>query len=265
MSLLEVLASIGVLSIGLLGLASLLPVGRYIIGEATKADHAGDCGRAALRDVIVRRMLASSNWVGNPGGAAFVIDPLGVANGLGTFGGPANLPRISLANTSGFQATDDLIVPLPEELTPPQAVGRPVSVLNYNGDYSWFLTVVPTPNSPTRFTVSVVVCGKRDYTEVTAPVATFCDPSVGSGGGSIILSNSFSPLQVKENDWIALCSTQRCGWYRVAAVGDDGVSLTVIGPDWNTSQATTAVALGQSVLGVYTTTIELDTDPTWTN
>ena len=57
MSLLEVLAAIGVLSIGLLGLAALLPIGRYTIGEATKADRAGQCGRAALRDVIVRRML----------------------------------------------------------------------------------------------------------------------------------------------------------------------------------------------------------------
>ena len=56
-SLLEVLAAIGVLSIGLLGLAALLPIGRYTIAEATKADRAGHCGRAALRNVVVRRML----------------------------------------------------------------------------------------------------------------------------------------------------------------------------------------------------------------
>ena len=65
-SLLEVLAAIGVLSVGLLGLAALLPIGIFTIGEATKADRAGQCGRAALRDIVVRRMLDSSYWTRKP-------------------------------------------------------------------------------------------------------------------------------------------------------------------------------------------------------
>ena len=122
-SLLEVLAAIGVLSVGLLALAALMPIGRYTIGEAIKADHAGDCGRAALRNVIVRRMLASSNWSGNAGNGAFVIDPYGLSLGTpATFGG---LPVISLKNVNpqSFQATDDLIVTLPENMNPKQPVG----------------------------------------------------------------------------------------------------------------------------------------------
>jgi len=288
MSLLEVLAAIGVLSIGLLGLAALLPIGRYTIAEATKADHAGNCGRAALRDVVIRRMLDSSNWSNNqlPGKGAFLIDPLGVTNGLtGKFA--SSLPRLSLNNITNidqakqvFMATDDLIVQLPEEMNPPQPVGRPTTNPTHKGDYSWFLTVVPTPNNPTRFTVSVVVCCKRDFPpiaatacEVSAPILASGFYDLGFGGGSVARPNQFTGLiTVKENDWLALCGTNAakpiqtiCRWYRVVAVGDDGLSMTLVGPDWDTSYTTTAVAVGQSVLGVYTTTVDVDTNPTWKN
>ncbi len=174
-SLLEVLASIGVLSIGLLGLAALLPIGRYTLAEATKADRAGQCGRAALRDITVRRMLDYHNWYdplqgkfvgdknnskawydpnGNPTQnlpSAFIIDPLGVTNGLPAYFGnpPTNyVRRITLGNPATgfvmnntnttpmadaiFRATDDLIIPMPEDLKPPQPAGRPQN-LDING------------------------------------------------------------------------------------------------------------------------------------
>ena len=185
-------------------------------------------------------------------------------------------------NSQSFVATDDLIVPLPEDMSnppPPPAGGRPfnaagarpinidasgtVQPLTYKGDYSWFLTAIPAPNSPNQFTVSVVVVCKRNNTATTAKVSTFYDS--GMGGGSVLLSGSFSPLEVKENDWIALCGGGLCYWYRVVAVGDDGLNYTLVGPDWNPATAATAVAVGQSVLGVYTTTVQLDTDPTWKN
>ncbi len=327
-SLLEVLASIGVLSIGLFGLAALLPIGRYTINEAIKADRTGDCGRAAMRDVVVRRMLDAYPTYPNPpppgspnpppatypqwllpntdtdavpslGLQSFIIDPRGAANGLtAKFGGvvpritlgvspvvrPINHKRYYTASEADrvFLWPDDLVVEMPEDMHPPQPVGRPTVMADPTtgmpsniGDYSWFASVVPMPNDPLRFTVSVVVCCKRDFSETTATIATtpvndFYDN--GLGGGSVKLSNISGPFDFKENDWIALCGTNPnkpiptlCRWYRIASVGDDGVSLTLIGPDWDTSYKTVAVALGQSVLGVYTTTIELDTDPTWTN
>ena len=210
MSLLEVLAAIGVLSIGLLGLAALLPVGRIIIAEATKADRAGNVGRAAMRDVIVRRMLDSnpttSQWSPYPSGntQSFIIDPEGVTNGLGaTFAG-TTVPRISLKNVSStaladtiFRATDDLVVSLPEDQSPPQpAGGRPIPVFttvngaqvwNNTGAYSWFLTVTPEPGSVTRFSVSVVVCYNRNLTttgERAVIVSNFADATT-VGGGSV--------------------------------------------------------------------------------
>ena len=189
------------LSVGLLALAALMPIGRYTIGEAIKGDHAGDCGRAALRDVVVRRMLDSNNWSGNAGNGAFVIDPYGLA--LGTSASFGGLPVISLKNVNpqSFQATDDLIVTLPENMNPKQPVGRPINSimvngqsvaqpLMVNGDFSWFLTVIPT-NTPNRFTVSVVVCLKRDGTQQRASISSF--PDGGFGGGSVQLNGADEP------------------------------------------------------------------------
>ena len=328
-SLLEVLAAIGVLSVGLLGLAALLPIGIFTIGEATKANRAGQCGRAALRDIVVRRMLDSSYWSANPGNSlSFIIDPLGLNPLQGRtavnakFGNGATVvPRISLLanNANGvpaipynnamaaavFQATDDLVISMPEDLNlkPPLPVGRPVNIIGGvasplapDGAYSWFLTVTPQPNNPTRFTVSVVVCCNRTFTptgERAVAVASFFDQTaipgsptpVALGGGSILLSartindtaadvtaNSVANIAIKENEWVALCSQAGlCRWYRVAQVGDPDPQLpnqqylTLIGPDWTPAQGDQLVAVGQSVLGVYTTTIDLDTDPTWKN
>jgi type II secretory pathway pseudopilin PulG len=338
-SLLEVLAAIGVLSIGLLGLAALLPIGRYTISEATKADRAGNCGRAALRDIIIRRMLDYHNWYdlaqkkyvrdptyngnkpwydqnGSPTQylpASFVIDPRGLTSNYSTgmnpkFGNPAtSVPRISLdyigtstaLADSVFMATDDLNVPMPEDLNlkPRLPIGRPQNLdstgkafpLDFAGAYSWFLTVVPTPNNPTRFTVSVVVCFQRNLAltgERAVPVSTFFDQTaipgnpapVALAGGSLqlqreindiasdVTSNTVAGIAIKENDWVALCNTSGlCRWYRVAQTGDDTKYLTLIGPDWTVAANNWLVALGQSVLGVYTTTIDLDTDPTWKN
>jgi hypothetical protein len=60
--LLEVLIATFVLSIGLLGLASLIPVGRFAMVETAKSDRSGACGRAALRDVQVCQMVNPFTW-----------------------------------------------------------------------------------------------------------------------------------------------------------------------------------------------------------
>jgi hypothetical protein len=56
-SLLEVLIAIGVLSIGLLSVTALIPIGKLAMRETNKSDRTGACGRAALRDLKVRQLL----------------------------------------------------------------------------------------------------------------------------------------------------------------------------------------------------------------
>ena len=369
LSLIEVLASIGVISVGLLGLASLLPVGLVTIFQATKADRAGNCGRLAMRELVVRRMLDNQHWYdvaqgkyvynpnyktnqqpnqpwcappafGIPGPptqympASFLIDPLGVNNGMTlSFGsGATNTPRISLdyiptGSTSAlanaiFRATDDIIATAPENMKPAQPPGRPIPVMNTGvtpnaiaskGDYSWFATVTPSPSIPFRFTVSVVVCYARTLgppggpiAETAIPVTTFWDTvplatggTVAMAGGSVQLNvpmanGTLGGIPVHENDWVALVrgvgpnpatpQSPAAGyvqWYRVAAIGDSsdnataGAQLTLAGPDWmspmpvsvagSPAKADQLVVLGQQVVGVYTTTIDLDTDLTLKN
>ncbi|MGD0898430.1 MAG: hypothetical protein ABR915_11380 [Thermoguttaceae bacterium] len=307
----EVLISVFVLSVGMLGLAALLPVGSFTILEAVKADRSGDCGRAALRDVKVRRMLDSRYWSAAPssGLLSFVIDPLGVANSApGTVAG-TTLPRIAIATDANgkainpqaiFVSPDDLIVAFPEQdnSSPRKPFGRsyipaypdpnnPGATVNNSGDYSWFLSVMQT-SDPMRFGVTVVVCYKRDFTAeraVQVPTSGFLDVSGGLalGGGSIQLGGPINDapgsatlgIRVKANDWVALYSSSSglCCWYRVLAISDLGPapnyvqSLTLAGPDWlvttDPSKPDYVIAMGQSVIGAYSTTVELDQDPAW--
>lgn len=83
----EVLISIFVLSIGMLGVAALIPIGRHTLVETGKADRSGACGRAAMRVVKNTRILerndtACYRWYLNGNNNtnpydSFCMDPLG--------------------------------------------------------------------------------------------------------------------------------------------------------------------------------------------
>ncbi len=66
-SLMEVLISMFILAVGLLGVAALIPAGRHEIVQAAKLDNASMVGRAAFRDLQVRGFLNPANWVAFPG------------------------------------------------------------------------------------------------------------------------------------------------------------------------------------------------------
>ncbi len=301
-SLLEVLVSIFVLSVGLLGLAALLPVGSLAILETNKADRAGNCGRAALRAIKACKLLSSANW-SNPSadtlGSSFAVDPMGLAVSSSV----ANtIPRIGLSGplaSVSFFWPDDLTFVAPTGPGRPNGIVSTAGLFQFGGDYSWFFTVTPLPTefwlrtvreanapscltSPYHYLVSVVVCYKRNVAggEKTATV-TFL--SGGVGGGDLKLTYPGTPpitFNIKENDWIALCgqvtvpngnggthNVNLCQWYRVVAVGDNSNTpnqqyVTVNGPDWLGGTAT-AVAIDQSIVGVYTEAIELDRDTIW--
>ena len=62
LSLIEVLVAVFVLSLGLLGIAALIPLGHMALWETAKADRSGACGRAAMREIEVQRMLDYRYW-----------------------------------------------------------------------------------------------------------------------------------------------------------------------------------------------------------
>jgi type II secretory pathway pseudopilin PulG len=203
----EILISIFILSVGLLGVASLIPLGTIALRETEKSDRTGACGRAALREVKVRGMLDYRNWQSNatyppswwnawttpndpldgtathPYMQPFVIDPLGVDKGVtGHLGGPSSaISRLTYQGIttakveSIFFWNDDLVFYLPKDMSPPQNGERPVAMNQSQGNFSWFLTVAPT-NTETAtavaqkrtYSVSIVVCNGRILTQAGA-------------------------------------------------------------------------------------------------
>lgn len=126
-SLMEILISIGVILVGLLGVAALLPVGRMEIVQSARMDRAAACGRAVLHEVQVRGIVDPArqgpdywlawydsnnpypNW--NPGFSsaswsfvttnesqlqyyqAYAIDPLYIASYINSPPSPSNVPN----------------------------------------------------------------------------------------------------------------------------------------------------------------------------
>jgi len=287
-SLMEVLISTFVLSVGLLGLAALLPLGRFAVVETNKADYSGACGRAAMREVQIRRMLFSGHWDRNPGNGAFAIDPLGVTEGLGDLGGV--LPRVNLVvpatgnayTTSQAEAVflwdDDMTFTIPEnartyrkfyqDASGSMDGAAPTQWPVFDGQYSWLITASPAATetgldalSRRLYNVSAVVCYGRDFVGEQRATASFVG-GVGLGGGTITVD---SGLEVEEGEWLLLCNAAVAKWYRVVSVGQSPATrITLQGPDWDTTNypQPTAVVI-PTVLGVYSTVVELDNDPLW--
>ncbi|MEN6405311.1 MAG: hypothetical protein ABFC77_02455, partial [Thermoguttaceae bacterium] len=152
--MIEVLISVGILSIGLLGVAALIPVGKLAMIETEKSDRTGACGRAALQEVRVRGMCNPDLWQGVVGTISVaVIDPLGYTTGTaaGQFGATnlggtstSPLPRRTLTTTTSTATAealcrwpDDLSFSRPDEITAGTAtVGtRPVpAAVDVNGN-----------------------------------------------------------------------------------------------------------------------------------
>jgi len=321
-SLMEVLISVFVLAVGLLGMAALIPVGRLAMVETGKYDRSGSAGRAIMRSVQVRRMLDYTTWqpgVPNPTTNTtlppFAIDPLGVARGLGNtpLGGTGSpIARLTLGwigtnadlarqvcccrEDFDFRVPEDRLfrpeVPFQNNLLVPGA-----SEIIPTGNFSWLLTVCPSPAEAavpvhwkSQYTVSVAICYKRNF-DVTPPrestpgvfdyrpgevavQAQFIDAAGGGiaiGGGSVQLSKR---VFVRENEWVLLYDhlspvghpLKQCKWYRVVAAGENPTNLlTLAGPDWSAALCPTPLCvIIDSVIGVYTTTVELDGfNPVW--
>lgn len=62
-SLTEVLISMGIMAVGLLGAASLFPVGGHYLRQGDVSDRADAIAQAALSDAVARGMLDPENWL----------------------------------------------------------------------------------------------------------------------------------------------------------------------------------------------------------
>jgi len=173
-TLMEVLISIGILSIGLASVVALIPAGGSQAKKTIVEDRRGSMGAGAIADVINYGMLNTATWNTIPAAPyRVVIDPMG----NGSFPSAAGLAAINVSNIAAgsavaslvFSASDDLVY-ADDATTSEPTTEPPVPKLTSDGarrlsegGYSWLATLVPsgtaTPNH--FYTLSVVEFYRR--------------------------------------------------------------------------------------------------------
>ncbi|MFT5527861.1 MAG: prepilin-type N-terminal cleavage/methylation domain-containing protein [Pirellulaceae bacterium] len=274
-SLIEVMFSIAVVAIGLLGVLALFPAASHQAQQGLIADSAARMAHNAFREFDVRNMRSPLNWtVGDPNvndamidtwhdqGHSFCIDPMFRDSAAFPYSSQyANTPlmhRVTLVNSlelrvNGnrvplseqlaveiFMGQDDLSVDRPDDgqLPPSQQFGALDSRRQFDGRYSWMMTLVPeldpvfvkpggnlSPDEQLlldepamaandQYLLSVVVFHQRnlgfditttDPAEHPEHVALVSFDGGGIGGGDISLNaTSAEAIDVKDGQWIML-------------------------------------------------------------
>ena len=302
-SLMEVLMSIFILTVGLLGMASLIPVGGFQVSEAIKADRAATVGRAAFNEVRMRGLLDPRAWRNGDNvdtTQLFVIDPLG-NNQNGGFKAlftnnqdqlihlrrwPGDNGQINDALIRHiFTSHDDLIfVPADNPDDPPRQVLGTTGKRPSGHQYSWLVTVVPVGSEAggqstqgELHRVSVAVFYSRPLDDATTMLPTtvpVVNATVEGGSlpfGTLVLDDLGNAKQTKEklqalkdNRWIFI--TDGGGvhrWYRI--ILRRGNRITVDGPQIDFSDSTLQVVLFKEVVGVYEDSMKLGGPSLWTD
>lgn len=188
MSLMEILVAVFVLSIGLLGVISAIPIGGYAIQQAKIADRSGACGRAAIADTRVRGLVTSDRLITtglspkvNP--QAFAIDPLMVA----TSSGVNNFPywyRSSGASpvltTGGTMRLMDRVTL--QDYNTPASAPAPMPEHVARGLFVWDDQVRHTPANEDESRPAMYW---KDDTNVESPAFAWYDPSITPSGDAL--------------------------------------------------------------------------------
>ena len=147
-TILEVLISIGILSVGLASVLALLPAGGSQARKAMVEDRRTTLGENALADFQARGFLNPVNWSGSST-PPVMIDPLGKAYGVQVV--PAGMTLVDVNGLTtpalgdyAFRAADDLVFTIPdnEDLAPEPGIQGKARRLT-EGNFSWLATIVP--------------------------------------------------------------------------------------------------------------------------
>lgn len=194
-SLLEVLISIGILSIGLASVLALLPAGGSQARKAMIEDRKSALGSAALSECHTRGFLNPLYWNG-ASAPPVMIDPLGQAAGVTV--SPAGMPVVGIAGvTSGvmaeqiFSGGDDLAVRIPEDDTlPPVVMAQNNARRLSEGAFSWLATITPitTAGVTTPFNrLSVIEFYRRSFDPASGETAKSF--AAAFDGPSVVITN----------------------------------------------------------------------------
>jgi Tfp pilus assembly protein PilV len=218
-SLLEVLISIGILSVGLISVLSLIPAGRLLNSKANALDRTSLLAMNTAADFMNRGFARPAGWTNsNPGTAFVAYDPLLPVSfqtfWSGTVAGALITPRTDASttatNTSGMPSTvADLLVRGGDDLrysteglgddalpVPIWSIsGTTISGTNgphvFDGAYSYLATLSGTTttwNSGEYKTLTIVTFSRRDISS----------PPVMLTSGTVIQTNVPSGSSLKD-------------------------------------------------------------------
>lgn len=166
-TLMEVLISIGILSVGLASVVALIPAGGNEARRALIADRRGVLAANAMADAISRGVLNPAKWNNVPaapyrvtvdplGAAAFPFPPLPTTTPI-TLDGIAPGPAAEVV----FRGEDDISYEQPADNNEP---ARPVYVAGQRvtaGAFSWLATLLPAGAGSNAYRLSIVVFHAR--------------------------------------------------------------------------------------------------------
>ena len=174
-TLMEVLISLGILSVGLASVVALIPAGGSQAKLSVIEDRRAALGYAAMADAINRGILNPARWSSIPATPyAIAIDPLGQdlpgTPGVPRF--PASITLITIAGIAAgsadaeavFRSADDLVYDTSQSEDDPAipkyfpSTSRRLS----EGNFSWLATLLPeTAGGSTQYYRLSVVCFYR--------------------------------------------------------------------------------------------------------
>ena len=247
-TLLEVLISGVVVSVGLLGIASLIPASKYQINEAIKADMAAQIGRAGLKVLIT--MSAPRNDFGGENGVQQTPnrdDRMVTTNvfGYNWDGHAASAPLVQ-----DFKCSTDL-VPNPSMFRPDEDPPYYDSALQ--GNFEWVGTIRKIQEGYCE--VSAAVCYRRPEAEISLS-------GTHLGNNCFQVNVNITEDMAKElgvGRWVYVYQGSKAHWYRIvdSSLNTDTKYLQLAGPHWGTvgteaSSNQVTIRTPGGVIAVYT-------------
>ena len=259
-TLMEVLISIGILSVGLTAVITIIPAAGSQAQKALTESNKANVGLAALDDAITRGILEP------PATPPFVIDPIGDTVFAGLSLQTLSGLNQGIAADEVFRSQDDVVYTLDNlgEEDPPKPLFYTGNTKRISeGVYSWLATLVPQQGE--NYLLSVVSFHRRDQTSPTSQNVTNVSGNaitcswtgtIGSfretfpRGGVVLLHDTAGPT------W---------EWRRIIfpSFGDGSTCQLMFDADVTVNAATTTVYAFNGAVGVAERLVRLEGTSPW--
>jgi len=226
-TLIEVLVTLFIMSIGMLALLVLFPLGAISMGQALKDDRCASTAQMAENVAIalnVRHDPAVLAGFGVAGAGTVYVDPYGAIQALPPVGGV--IPRVSPSFAASLPLADRWFS-LPDDIafsqsaTPDTTTTGGIVDRGRRYSYAYLLTRLQ-PGVDQLVNLTVVVYGARPVTSLAAE-PTF--QASGTQGGNGILVNA-AGTTIRRGGWVL--DPVNGIFYRVTNLADTGAGSTVV-------------------------------------